>query len=301
MKRKVKGFTLIELIVVLATFSIIMFGAMQLIQPVTKMMVQSEVYEGGNAAVTSISTYLENSLSTAEYLKVYDGLLTGTALDDEVADFVDTRYGGVLAAGSTTSSATYGEGQIHVLQIDNTANGKISSYVYNVNFDPSAATIVGSPTYTEWAVNKAYYDDYSFEIKPGIYTSVPEFDTTVPTAADVMANLSAKSTSFTIKAATTRNNTDYSFLTSSTMSLVNIYNNHGAAVSGLYYVIAHLENPTTHVWETKIADRAAANIYLDNGVTPYPTILSALDVSLTSMSTDAYTFIYSYGAEIDTQ
>ena len=57
--KRVKGFTLIELIVVLAIFSVIMFGAMSLMTPASKIMTNTENMENGSAAVSSISKYLE--------------------------------------------------------------------------------------------------------------------------------------------------------------------------------------------------------------------------------------------------
>lgn len=300
-KKTVKGFTLIELIVVMAIFGIVMFGALQLVRPVMKMMVQADVHEGGNAAVSSISGYIENELSTAEYLTVKSTLTIDPAAD--VADFVDTYYEGVLKAGCTTASPAYGTGKVHVMTIDNANNGKISNYVYDVSFTPGApaVTLVSSE---EYAVNKAYYDNYSFELKPGAYSTMSEFDNkTFATTADmqsILMNLSAKETTFTIKATANRNKTDYSFLSVSSMSLINLYNRRGGPVTGLYYVVDERDDtsdPTNIVTEKYIADRGAQNL---NPAFNQP-ILSGIKVDASSVSNAGYTFIYSYGVEIDTQ
>ncbi len=303
-KAKVKGFTLIELIVVMAIFGIIMFGALQLITPVMKMMVTTDVHEGGNAAVTSISSLLETELSTAEYLRVQNTILDDAQRQAAVNDFVTTYYDGVIQSGSTVASPTYGNGLIHVLQVDNTNNGKVSTWVYSTRFEPLAHSVT-LQSYNEWAVNKAYYDNYRFELKPGSYTTMDAFDNvTFTTEADmqsILMNLNARETAFTIKATTTRNHTDYSFLSTSTMSLVNLYNRKsgpGGPVTGLYYVVDKREDTsvTPPVWEDYIADRGSQNLL---NFTP---ILSGITVDTAgSASNDGYTFIYSYGAEIDTE
>lgn len=304
-KAKVKGFTLAELIVVMAIFGIVMFGALQLVRPVMKMMIQADVHEGGNAAVSSISGYIENELSGAEYLIVKNSLPavdpnTNVMDATSVREFVKTYYEGVLKAGCTATSPAYGKGKVHVMTIDNTQNGKISSYVYDVSFAPGAVPTLASSQ--EYAVNKAYYDNFSFQLKPGAYSTMNEFDsatfTNTTDMQDILMNLTAKETTFTIKATASRNRADYSFLSVSSMSLINLYNRKGGPVTGVYYVVDEREDtsdPNNIVTEKYIADRGEQNL------TVVPKILSGIKVDVTSTSNDGYTFIYSYGAEIDTQ
>ncbi len=310
---KVKGFTLIELIVVMAIFGIIMFGAMNLIRPVTKMMVQSDVYEGGNAAVTSISNYLEGELSTAEYLIASNTIPSdnGVAL---VEEFVKSYYEGVLKAGCTADAPQYGKGKVHVMTIDNTQNGKISNYIYEVSFALGAPNVTLRST-QEYAINKAYYDAYSFTIKAGLYED-NTFDPTQPdTYEQLIANLSTKETVFTIQASTERMNTTYSFLSNATMSLVNIYNRNGKGVPGAYYVVNEEYDTTNAELTKKIVDITTPNLskqgetYSDNNGADHPftvsrqygSVLTGSKVQYVDGSTDGYCFVYSYGAEMDTQ
>ena len=44
-QKQLKGFTLVELVVVMAIFSMIMFGAMQLMDPVSKIFQRTSNYE----------------------------------------------------------------------------------------------------------------------------------------------------------------------------------------------------------------------------------------------------------------
>lgn len=310
MKKNVKGFTLIELIVVMAIFGVIMFGAMRLVVPVLKMMVQSDVHEGGNAAVSNISSYLENELSVAEYM-----IASNDVPDDKgkayVEEFVKSYYEGVLKAGCTAESPAYGKGLVHVLTIDNTQNGKISNYIYDVKFD------LGNPGVTlkseqDFAINKAYYDSYSFTIKSGLYED-NTFDPTQPdTYEELISNLSTKETVFTIQASTVRNNTTYSFLSNATMSLVNIYNRKGAGVPGAYYVVNEEWDSNNNVLAKTITDITTPNLSklgdpYNNGAgnfsqsRQYGGVLNGSKVLYVDGSTEGYCFVYSYGSEMDTQ
>ena len=352
MKRNVKGFTLIELIVVMATFSIIMFGAMSLMTPVSKMMVQSDTHEGGNAAVNSIATLLQNQLSPAEYIAMYNEPLTNDAdRESAVNNFVKEYYEGVLRNKSKVGALSYGKGTVHVMTINNDENGKISTYAYDVSFDPTLRDNIGvtgkipdryitsSVDHAlEYAVNKAYYDDYVLNIKSGLFEN-PEslYETnaegevqyedvakTKPKIkeeayADLLKNLSSKNTVFTISATTVRNNTEYNFMSNVSMSLVNIYNRGGGGVAGKYYVlneklVPDSTSPDGVKWDNQIVDITTPNIstYGDSATQghvtkPYSeysrekkgvTVGSYVSYN-TTPALDGYTFIYSYGNEID--
>lgn len=339
MKTKLKGFTLIELLIVLAVFGVIMFGALQLIPTVTRMMVLSDVHEGGNAAVSSISGYLENELSTAEYLYASNVLPATTTFGDNeiklddtgiVEDYVEQFYEGVLRKGATVDAPLYGDGIVHVLLIDNTAatvdpttnavtvpggNGKISEITYRVSsFDIGiTATDIVYESSREYAVNKAYYDSYTFDIKCGTYDEAG-FDMTDPVSYnDFINNLSSRHTAFSIRANTTRNGQPYSFVTNSTMSLINIYNRSGTGVPGVYYGITELANPSASdtrkivdITKGYNEDGFSAHMSVRNGTDfPYSRTQGLLNTSKivdhTAGSVNGYCFIYSYGSEIDTQ
>ncbi len=332
MKKKLKGFTLIELLIVLAVFGVIMFGALQLIPTVTRMMVLSDVHEGGNAAVSSISGYLENELSTAEYLYAYNKLPATTTfgdneikLDDtgDVEDFVELFYEGVLRKGATVEHPDYGNGLVHVLLIDNTANGKISEITYKVSDFAIGidATDIDYESSREYAVNKAYYDSYSFDIRCGTFENLStdgvDFDDkTSQSYEDFVSNLSSKNTAFSIMATTTRQGQPYSFVTNSTMSLINIYKNN-TGVPGVYYVITELANPSASDTR-KIVDITKG--YNEDGFSAHMSVRGEgtdFELSRTrgllntskiphyndddESNNDGYCFIYSYGSEINTQ
>ncbi|GEM_PF-1466269 len=237
MKKRVKGFTLMELIVVLAIFSVVMAAAMQLLQPVTKSMVLADVTESGNAAVANISAYLENQISAAEYLDAYNSLPSGAAgdtMDDRVKNYVQYYYEGVLRKGSGTDDPAYAKGTFHVLTVDNNNGGKISRYTYTAQFNINDFKVTRDTALDEeWAVNKSYYDDFSFAINFGTY---PDSGTVIESDLTTNYELSAQSTAYSIRATTERNHKEYSFRTNNAMSLTNIYNRSGKPVNS-YYII----------------------------------------------------------------
>ncbi len=72
-KRKLKGFTLIELMIVLAIFAVILSLVMSFIDPVSKLMKTTSTRERTAAYVDNISEYIDNSLHYARFIRVYNG------------------------------------------------------------------------------------------------------------------------------------------------------------------------------------------------------------------------------------
>lgn len=191
MKRKVvKGFTLIELIVVIAIFSIILFAATSMMIPVQKIMGTTAAQENANAAATNASLYLKNNLAPAEYMYAYSTKLEDADIAAEVEKFTRAYYTGIVRdeVVATTSPIEYAKGRVHVLRVDNTNLGEIREWVYSVSFNPSDAAVTQidpstgtAGTFTAdytYPVNKAFYENYRFLIMPGMYATPEEFDTT---------------------------------------------------------------------------------------------------------------------------
>lgn len=131
MKKILKGFTLIELVVVMAIFAILMAGAMSLIQPVSKIFKHTNDLEKTYSYVNNIQDYLQNSLQYADNAWVFQGSSCDTkqlALDFKNAyykDIISTKDGNnfgysdctirvmtILNNDLTIGSDTYKKGQI---------------------------------------------------------------------------------------------------------------------------------------------------------------------------------------------
>lgn len=322
MKKQVKGFTLIELIVVLAIFSIILFSAMSLMQPASKIMFSASTNESGNAYATNIATQLENDFASVEYLDCYntidDASLGRQGLrDSRVMEFAEYYYEGILKSGSTTAAPAYGTGIIHVMVIDNTpttdANGNvivnstIQKYQYDADFTTGSVSISeDSATTITSAINKAAYDDYNFEIKMGNWDAENWDDASVPMTNDILNNAStAGGFTFSIRATTNRprNGSIYSFYKQASVPLVNISN-----PSHRYYGLNETlpVNPGDPI-TFNIADiRTVSNLDADPTLTNSRkhALVLPLNARYNPVAADtkntSYMFIYSYGAEIDT-
>jgi prepilin-type N-terminal cleavage/methylation domain-containing protein len=86
MKKSRKGFTLVELIIVLAIFSIIMFSVVQLLDPVSKFFVRSSNFENTTAGVDNMRRCIEGNLKYVDRVRVYEGFMpyTVSPLDSSV-------------------------------------------------------------------------------------------------------------------------------------------------------------------------------------------------------------------------
>lgn len=290
--RKLKGFTLIELIVVVAIFSIILAGATALMVPAEKIMNSTSTQESAHAAATSYTGYISSQLSPAEYLHAYCHTMNSNA--DRVAaveNFTSAFYSGIVKADTIPSaslpSTSYATGVVHVLQIDNshTANGygMIRKWDYNVSFEPGHPNVQYSSAadpdtdLNTYPLNLAFYDEYRFEMVPGVYNTVNDYNTarTNLAASGTLLGtawqnaISAQETSFTLKVmkkvvcpscntvveVDERNLIDacpncgahitkkaYAYVTPASMALVNIFNRTianppGGAVQGLYFIV----------------------------------------------------------------
>lgn len=171
--KKLKGFTLLELIIVIALFTIIMAAVMTLIDPVSKVMSKASIQEKNSSSVNVIKDYLEGSMKYSAFLTAYTGefnnkvVFNGKTIADEedaVEDFVDTYFDGRI-----DSNKDLAKGKVRVIEIDNTDGGKIYESVYNF----TAGDQINKPKVKlekkhSQAVNKNYYNDYSFYFDFGL-------------------------------------------------------------------------------------------------------------------------------------
>lgn len=169
MPKKLKGFTLIELIIVIALFSMIMFGAMAMLGPVSKQFSSTAKFESVRANLDNTRLYVEGKLRYADRIHIYSNYNALPA--NAVTDFSNMYW----LNGHTDSSSglTYDRAaidsslsniRIYVMEIHNddaSYKGKISLRAYEKN-----GTEVTS-AYKNFAVNKAYYEDYGFDINFG--------------------------------------------------------------------------------------------------------------------------------------
>jgi prepilin-type N-terminal cleavage/methylation domain-containing protein len=302
-KRKtVKGFTLIELIVVMAIFGIVMAAAMSLMKPVSDMAILADVRDSGTAQVNSISSYLQTQLGAVEYLMVtndatlsttvtytdkdgndhtipavaYDST-TGNPVEPKMNDYVNAYvrryYEGVLKKGSQVNGTlTYGTGKVHALMVDNTNGGILTEWIYDVKFDLVNNYIVGDPAIKPYVVNKAYYQNTRYTIELGttggqlMANTVDNFAAATDMST-FLNSLTATDTTFKITADVKKGTVSpkyYSFETTATAPLVNIMNRPGC-VTGKYFVVSQSKNTTTNTVDSAIVDISSHGVsYYDD-------------------------------------
>ena len=147
-KRTLKGFTLLELIIVMALFSVIMMMVMSLVDPVTGVMKKTSVRERSAAYVDNINDYVSKSLRYAKFVRVFDGELcdklntsTPVSKEEAVVTFVDDFFDNVV--NDSYSPVT---GKVHVLELNNDDGGVYES-IYKFKAGDSIPTVdMSDPT-----------------------------------------------------------------------------------------------------------------------------------------------------------
>ncbi|MCM1314886.1 MAG: prepilin-type N-terminal cleavage/methylation domain-containing protein [Prevotella sp.] len=186
-KKNLKGFTLVELIVVMAVFGIIMLGAMQFLSPVSRMMKGASLQESNSATVDNIKRYFESTLRYASAVYVHNGDLkkyhevTGDAVvlggteearqTQAVKKFVNDYF-----KDKADSHNDPIKGEVHLMKIDNDNGGKITESLfsfeagytyYNWNgtdawdssdIEPASVNLT---SFDQPVINDVYYKDYS--------------------------------------------------------------------------------------------------------------------------------------------
>ncbi len=174
-KRKQKGFTLIELIIVLAIFSIILTLVLSFIDPVAKLMSRASIKERTAAYVDNIEEYVDNSIHYAKFIRIYEGGYCSAsdetvALSDEQAaakSFVDWFLGGVVSPPAVDGSVSPAKGKVRVMKlmnndVDSDGDGTMdleAGHIYESVYDFTAAE-----SYEKF-VGTGTFDDKGNEIK----------------------------------------------------------------------------------------------------------------------------------------
>ncbi len=303
MKKRLKGFTLMELIVVLATFSIIMFGAMQLIAPVSKMIIQAETQEQGTAAVSSISSYLDYTLSSSQFMLASntvpeiraDGAYISGGSTNLVQEFGTYYCRGILKNGSTLAVPNYADARIRVLVIDNDyatreaegftpVSGKSLISVYEYTYDGGTGAIAQVSSNTD-VINRAYLDTSIFQIRAGAYSNETDFNNAATADADMSTlvnSMNTRGVTMTIESSTYKGKTWYNYLTTSAMALVNI--NNSSSIDAYYEIGGNLVTGLSEIHLKTIT--SPMRYYYDSD-------------PVTNGNGNGYCFVYCYGDDID--
>lgn len=188
MNRKVKkGFTLVELIVVMAIFSILMVGVMAITKPVSAIFRNTSISEKTYSYANNIQTYLQGKLEYSENLIVAtssnmdrDG--DGDVDDADIAAWAEkyraSHYQPTLgtppvqmsAVGYNGHDVVYLKGKVHVLRLlnsdDTTLNLKRGAITHRV-FDFDTKTPIS--TLAPYPAEKSELNDAFFDAQDSAY------------------------------------------------------------------------------------------------------------------------------------
>lgn len=197
-KKKLKGFTLIELIIVVAIFSIILALVMSFIDPVAKLMTKASTRERTAAYVDNIADYIDNSIHYSRFIRVYNGGFCSNS--DSTDPITESEAVKALVEDMLDNAVDFEgnsiKGQARVLKLINTATtdcpvqGQVYESLYRFttgvhieDADDPSNIITKSPTsvtssYTnQEIINDEHLQDYSYYYKTGFYTLNPLTDT----------------------------------------------------------------------------------------------------------------------------
>lgn len=137
-KKTLKGFTLIELIIVLAIFSVIMVLVMSFIDPVSRLMSKTSVRERTASYADNIGEYIDKSVRHSQFIRVFengfcqtssagDELTEQQAVEAFVSDYFDEAVNDKLQPV---------QGKVRVLKMINTpGDGLEAGRVYESVYD----------------------------------------------------------------------------------------------------------------------------------------------------------------------
>ena len=171
MKKTLKAFTLIELIIVMAIMSILMLAIMQMMKPIRSTYVDSTLYESQRTTQSGMVRYLTEKVRYATNLGIYNETESGiTCATDAITKFKNKT--------KKADGTMIPDDQIYVITIDNTTNYTYANKTYKGRIicskklaaGGSYNNTVGSAGATDQgrlALGDAYYgtSNYSIDIK----------------------------------------------------------------------------------------------------------------------------------------
>ncbi|MCH5194442.1 MAG: prepilin-type N-terminal cleavage/methylation domain-containing protein [Oscillospiraceae bacterium] len=191
--KKIKGFTLLELIIVMAILSILMISLIQMFKPIRNTYVDSTLIENQRTVQNGIVTYISESVRFATDLGIYNNGVAGAdgALEQFIRSYLEANGASAADAANAgmyqqTRLDIYNSAEIIIVdypkassaQAYNYANGKYTGRLLRRKLpdtpaasvsslsEPDGETIVKAPVNKEWrlALGAAYYGTSDYTI-----------------------------------------------------------------------------------------------------------------------------------------
>ena len=193
MKKIVKGFTLVELIIVMAILVILMAGIMNMFKPIRATFVDSTAYENQRTSQNGMVTYITESVRYATDLGMYtNGEVSNVdgAVDAFITEYL--KANNITDATDKTRIEEAISKQAEVIIIDNentydfgadgnTYKGRILRRKFDGNEITEDAEDVTKTTKCRLALGEAYYGKSNYSI---VFTITQDASTKKGNAAD---------------------------------------------------------------------------------------------------------------------
>ncbi len=175
-RKKLNGFTLLELIIVMAIFSGIVVGAMAMIKPAMQLFNKTSSQETAGADIDNISRYLQDNLRYADRVNIYYGwgfknineFLNNSFIEilpsfekNDSTKIISKKYINATPLeffkkyyySDDKPDSFFNDKNVNIMEIDK--NGFITIYIYSLK----TQTEISNKT-----INPEYYNDYKFSI-----------------------------------------------------------------------------------------------------------------------------------------
>lgn len=211
--KKFKGFTLIELIIVMAIFGILMMAIMRMFTPIRETYVDSTLYENQRTTQNGIITYITESVRYSTDLGIYNtgGVTTAQKAVNTFADNYCTHY--AVDSAKVADVKNLIQEKVDVIVIDNsgTTYGGKTCYGRIIRRKQDGTKVVSdaydtSPAKARLALGAAYYDTNTYSIGLDVSTLAADGTlgvTVASTAEHGRKNLTRSESEKVNKAATT--------------------------------------------------------------------------------------------------
>lgn len=182
-KTKLKGFSLIELIIVLAIFSLILMGALQMFDPVQRIFKNTAVSEKTYSYTNNIKVAVEDNIEYADIMWVYDsasingGSVTAAAITDICDEIRSNYYNGIVGYDKSTSSTKFIDANVYIMHFFNNETtctdgsvipkGQIT--VRAVPFSTDESSVIAEVDVPDESLTQAILNEAFFEAKDAVY------------------------------------------------------------------------------------------------------------------------------------
>lgn len=173
MKNKLKGFTLVELVVVMALMSILMVGIMQMFKPIRTIYVDSTQYEAQRTAQNGVIQYVTESVRFSTDMGIYNNT---TNAEDAANAFAEAYCDANGYNRADSNNITKIKNHVEIIVIDNKTQHTYGSKDYTgrlirrkvgdgTSF-PSDEPALTSAATSDWriALGEAYYGANTYYI-----------------------------------------------------------------------------------------------------------------------------------------